>query len=128
MHVHLSVLSLLLVACSGDPKDGEPTIPDLPPKIEIGTGETAFEPLEDGDTIYIVYGPQGGYHFNGSLRGKWVLTGGMGGMGGAQPLAATMNEAAMLCVELGDPLTDGRQRPLHADQDVARRVTRRPKP
>jgi urocanate hydratase len=39
-------------------------------------------------------------HFGGSLRGRWVLTGGMGGMGGAQPLAATMNEAAILCVEV----------------------------
>jgi urocanate hydratase len=38
--------------------------------------------------------------FGGSLRGRWVLTGGMGGMGGAQPLAATMNEAAILVVEV----------------------------
>ncbi|MFW5946886.1 MAG: urocanate hydratase [Gemmatimonadota bacterium] len=37
-----------------------------------------------------------------SLKGKWVLTGGMGGMGGAQPLAATMNEGAILVVEV-DP-------------------------
>ena len=41
-------------------------------------------------------------HFGGSLRGRWVLTGGMGGMGGAQPLAATMNGAALLCIEV-DP-------------------------
>ena len=41
-------------------------------------------------------------HFGGSLRGRWVLTGGMGGMGGAQPLAGTMNEASVLCVEV-DP-------------------------
>src|SRR5690606_18393777 len=39
-------------------------------------------------------------HFGGSLRGRWVLTGGMGGMGGAQPLAGTMNEASVLCVEV----------------------------
>ncbi|HKX00364.1 MAG TPA: urocanate hydratase [Bryobacteraceae bacterium] len=38
-------------------------------------------------------------HFEGSLAGKLVVTGGMGGMGGAQPLAATMNGAAILCVE-----------------------------
>ncbi len=37
-----------------------------------------------------------------SLKGKWVLTGGMGGMGGAQPLAATMNEGSILVVEV-DP-------------------------
>jgi urocanate hydratase len=38
-------------------------------------------------------------HFGGTLRGRWVLTGGMGGMGGAQPLAATMNDGAILVVE-----------------------------
>jgi len=41
-------------------------------------------------------------HFGGSLRKKFVLTAGLGGMGGAQPLAATMNEAAILCIEV-DP-------------------------
>jgi urocanate hydratase len=39
-------------------------------------------------------------HFGGTLRGKLVLTGGMGGMGGAQPLAVTMNEGVCLCVEV----------------------------
>ena len=38
-------------------------------------------------------------HFGGDLSGRFILTGGMGGMGGAQPLAATMNGAVMLCVE-----------------------------
>jgi urocanate hydratase len=41
-------------------------------------------------------------HFGGSLAGRLVVTGGMGGMGGAQPLAATMNGAALLCIEV-DP-------------------------
>src|SRR3984885_4429665 len=41
-------------------------------------------------------------HFSGSLAGKLVVTGGMGGMGGAQPLAATMNGAAILGIE-ADP-------------------------
>ncbi|HPQ17482.1 MAG TPA: urocanate hydratase, partial [Bryobacteraceae bacterium] len=41
-------------------------------------------------------------HFGGTLAGKLVVTGGMGGMGGAQPLAATMNGAALLCIEV-DP-------------------------
>ena len=40
--------------------------------------------------------------FGGSLRGKVVLTAGLGGMGGAQPLAVTMNEGIALCVEI-DP-------------------------
>src|SRR5690349_24193490 len=41
-------------------------------------------------------------HFGGSLAGRIVLTGGLGGMGGAQPLAATMNDAVCLAVEV-DP-------------------------
>ncbi len=41
-------------------------------------------------------------HFGGSLAGKIVLTAGLGGMGGAQPLAVTMNEGVALCVEV-DP-------------------------
>jgi urocanate hydratase len=39
-------------------------------------------------------------HFGGSLAGKWVLTAGMGGMSGAQPLAVTMNEGVILDVEV----------------------------
>jgi urocanate hydratase len=38
-------------------------------------------------------------HYGGSLAGKWILTAGMGGMGGAQPLAATMAGASLLAVE-----------------------------
>ncbi len=39
-------------------------------------------------------------HFGGSLRGKLVMTAGLGGMGGAQPLAATMNEGVMIAIEV----------------------------
>jgi len=39
-------------------------------------------------------------HFGGSLKGRLVVTGGLGGMGGAQPLAATMNEGAFLAAEV----------------------------
>jgi urocanate hydratase len=39
-------------------------------------------------------------HFGGDLSGRFILTGGMGGMGGAQPLAGAMNGAAILCVEV----------------------------
>ena len=41
----------------------------------------------------------GRQHYNGDLSKKWILTGGLGGMGGAQPLAATMAGASMLAVE-----------------------------
>jgi urocanate hydratase len=41
----------------------------------------------------------GRQHYNGDLSGRWILTGGLGGMGGAQPLAATMAGASCLAVE-----------------------------
>src|SRR5712691_7118453 len=41
-------------------------------------------------------------HFGGSLRGRVVLTAGLGGMGGAQPLAVTMNEGVALVVEVDE--------------------------
>jgi urocanate hydratase len=41
-------------------------------------------------------------HFGGTLKGRWMLSGGMGGMGGAQPLSVTMNDGAALIVEV-DP-------------------------
>jgi urocanate hydratase len=48
---------------------------------------------------YETFVEAGRQHFAGSLKGKWILTGGLGGMGGAQPLAATMAGASMLAVE-----------------------------
>lgn len=51
---------------------------------------------------YETFGAMAHAHFGGDLAGRWILTGGMGGMGGAQPLAGTMNGAALLCVEV-DP-------------------------
>jgi urocanate hydratase len=48
---------------------------------------------------YETFVEAGRQHFGGSLKGKWILTGGLGGMGGAQPLAATMAGASMLAVE-----------------------------
>lgn len=49
---------------------------------------------------YETFGVLAERHFGSTLKGKWVLTGGMGGMGGAQPLAATMNGGAILCVDV----------------------------
>jgi len=51
---------------------------------------------------YETFGAVAQQHFGGSLKGKLVVSGGLGGMGGAQPLAATMNEAVFLGVEV-DP-------------------------
>ena len=48
---------------------------------------------------YETFVEMGRQHFGGSLAGKWILTGGLGGMGGAQPLAATLAGASMIAVE-----------------------------
>jgi urocanate hydratase len=48
---------------------------------------------------YETFAEAGRQHYGGNLSGKWILTGGLGGMGGAQPLAATMAGASMLAVE-----------------------------
>jgi hypothetical protein len=48
---------------------------------------------------YETFAEAGRQHYGGKLDGRWILTGGLGGMGGAQPLAATMAGASMLAVE-----------------------------
>jgi urocanate hydratase len=48
---------------------------------------------------YETFVEMGRQHFGGDLSGRWILTAGLGGMGGAQPLAATMAGASMLAVE-----------------------------
>ncbi|MFO1039230.1 MAG: urocanate hydratase [Geminicoccaceae bacterium] len=48
---------------------------------------------------YETFAEVGRQHYGGDLSGRWILTGGLGGMGGAQPLAATMAGASMLAVE-----------------------------
>jgi urocanate hydratase len=76
-------------------------------------GLTMYGQMTAGSWIYIATQGiiQGTYetfaeaarqHFGGSLAGRLVLTAGLGGMGGAQPLAATMNGAVCLCAEVDD--------------------------
>ena len=48
---------------------------------------------------YETFVEAGRQHYSGNLKGRWILTGGLGGMGGAQPLAATLAGASMLAVE-----------------------------
>jgi len=48
---------------------------------------------------YETFAEMGRQHYGGDLKGKWILTAGLGGMGGAQPLAATMAGASMLAIE-----------------------------
>lgn len=58
MPLHL----IWLLACEAEP----PVV--LDPDLQLGTGVDGYVPLADGDDIIIVYGPQGGYHLDGSLR------------------------------------------------------------
>ncbi|KUL96844.1 urocanate hydratase [Bosea sp. WAO] len=58
----------------------------------------------------------GRQHYNGSLKGKWILTGGLGGMGGAQPLAATMAGASMIAVECKPSSIEFRLRTRYLDE------------
>lgn len=55
-------------------------------------------------------------HFNGNASGKWVLTGGLGGMGGAQPLAATMAGFSALVVECDESRIDFRIKTGYVDK------------
>jgi len=55
-------------------------------------------------------------HFAGSLEGKFVLSGGLGGMGGAQPLAATMNGALLLAVEVDPARVEKRLKSGYCDK------------
>ncbi len=55
-------------------------------------------------------------HFNGDAKGRWVLTGGLGGMGGAQPLAATMAGFSMLAVEVDESRIDKRLETGYVDK------------
>ena len=55
-------------------------------------------------------------HFNGVANGRWVLTGGLGGMGGAQPLAATMAGFSMLAVDVDETRIDFRLKTGYLDE------------
>jgi urocanate hydratase len=55
-------------------------------------------------------------HFNGDPKGRWILTGGLGGMGGAQPLAATMAGFSMLAVEVDESRIDFRIKTGYLDK------------
>lgn len=64
---------------------------------------------------YETFVEAGRQHYNGDLTGKWILTGGLGGMGGAQPLAAVMAGASCLAVECDETRIDFRLRTGYVD-------------
>ena len=65
---------------------------------------------------YETFVEMGRQHYGGDLTGKWILTAGLGGMGGAQPLAATMAGASMLAVECQADRIDMRLRTGYLDR------------
>ncbi|WP_022705506.1 urocanate hydratase [Pseudorhodobacter ferrugineus] len=64
---------------------------------------------------YETFAEAGRQHYGGNLRGKWILTAGLGGMGGAQPLAAVMAGACCLAVESDETRIDFRIRTRYVD-------------
>ena len=60
----------------------------------------------------------GRQHYNNSLKGKWILTAGLGGMGGAQPLAATLAGAVSLNIECQQSSIDFRLRTRYVDKQA----------
>ncbi|NEX46351.1 urocanate hydratase [Pseudotabrizicola algicola] len=64
---------------------------------------------------YETFAEAGRQHYGGSLRGRWILTAGLGGMGGAQPLAAVMAGACCLAVECDETRADFRIRTRYCD-------------
>ena len=65
---------------------------------------------------YETFAEAGRQHYGGSLKGKWILTGGLGGMGGAQPLAAVFAGACCLAVEGNPDSIDFRLRTKYLDE------------
>ena len=65
---------------------------------------------------YETFVEAGRQHYQGNLKGKWILTGGLGGMGGAQPLAAVMAGACCLAVECNPESIDFRLRTGYLDE------------
>ena len=117
-----------LLVQSGKPVGVFPTHPDAPRVLIANSnlvphwatwehfheldrkGLAMFGQMTAGSWIYIgsqgivqgtyeTFAEMGRRHFGGNLNGKWILTAGLGGMGGAQPLAATMAGASLLAVE-----------------------------
>ena len=65
---------------------------------------------------YETFMEAGRQHYAGNLTGRWILTGGLGGMGGAQPLAAVMAGACCLAVECDETRADFRLRTRYVDE------------
>jgi urocanate hydratase len=93
-------------------------------------GLTMYGQMTAGSWIYIgtqgilqgtyeTFGAVANRHFGGTLAGRFVLTAGLGGMGGAQPLAATLNGAAFLGVDVDESRIDKRISTRYLDRRTA---------
>jgi urocanate hydratase len=93
-------------------------------------GLTMYGQMTAGSWIYIgsqgilqgtyeTLGELAAQRFDGSLRGRIVLTAGLGGMGGAQPLAVTMNEGVALCVEVDPARIERRVKTAYLDRETS---------
>jgi urocanate hydratase len=93
-------------------------------------GLTMYGQMTAGSWIYIgsqgivqgtfeTFAEAGRRHFGGSLEGKFVVTGGLGGMGGAQPLAATMNGALFLGIDVDRTRIEKRLQSGYCDKIAA---------
>ena len=67
---------------------------------------------------YETFVEMGRQHYGGSLKGKWILTAGLGGMGGAQPLAASLAGASSLTIECRQSCIDFRVRTRYVDEQA----------
>jgi urocanate hydratase len=67
---------------------------------------------------YETFAELGRRHYGGSLAGKWILTAGLGGMGGAQPLAAVMAGASCLAIECQPSRIEMRMRTRYLDRQA----------
>ena len=65
---------------------------------------------------YETFVEAGRQHYGGDLKGRWILTGGLGGMGGAQPLAAVFSGACCLAVECNPESIEARLRTKYLDE------------
>jgi urocanate hydratase len=64
---------------------------------------------------YETFAEMGRQHYGGDLKGKWILTAGLGGMGGAQPLAAVMAGAHCIAVEVQESSIEKRLATRYVD-------------
>ncbi|MEW5924226.1 MAG: urocanate hydratase [Candidatus Zixiibacteriota bacterium] len=67
---------------------------------------------------YETFAALGEQHFGGDMSGRWILTGGMGGMSGAQPMAGTMAGASILCIEVDEARINRRVKVGYCDVKV----------